>query len=66
MSAITTLAVTVAAAAGGLALYRFVDRRHRALKTMFEDAKARAAGARDSRIIDYERDPESGVFRPKK
>ena len=65
MGAVTTLATVIAAAAGGVAIYRFIERRNRAFKKIFNDAKARAGGPRNERIIDYERDPESGVFRPK-
>ncbi len=65
MGAVTTLAVTIAAAAGGLALYRFVDRQRRELKEIFNEAKTRAAATRDGKVIDYERDPDSGVYKPK-
>jgi len=65
MSAVTTLAGILAAAAGGVALYRFMERRRRALKDILEDAKLRASGRRAEPVIDYERDPVSGVFRPK-
>ncbi len=65
MGAVTTLAVTIAAAAGGVALYRFIDRRQRELREIFNDAKARTGNARGSKVIDYERDPVSGVYKPK-
>jgi len=65
MGAVTTLAVTIAAAAGGLALYRFVDRQRREFTEIFNEAKTRAAGSRDGKVIDYERDPDSGVYKPK-
>lgn len=65
MGAAATLATVVAAAAGGVALYRFLERRRRELRKIFNDARARAGARRAENIIDYERDPESGVFRPK-
>lgn len=65
MGAAATLATVVAAAAGGVALYRFLERRRRELRKIFDDAKARAGADRAGNIIDYEHDPESGVFRPK-
>jgi hypothetical protein len=61
MGAVTTLVVSVAAAAGAVAFYRFVDRQARELKGILKDPKARGS----KKVIDYERDPESGVFRPK-
>ncbi len=65
MGAVTTLTVVVAAAIGGAALYRYIERRKRALSEVFHDAKAQASARRDAKVIDYERDPESGVFKPK-
>lgn len=65
MGAVTTLAGIVIAAAGGVALYRFVDRQRREFKEFLQDAKVRAGGRRAGQVIDYERDPQSGVFRPK-
>lgn len=65
MSAVTTLAVTVAAAAGAVALFRFVDRRSKPLRETLAEMRRQARGDRPSAVIDYERDPESGVFKPK-
>jgi len=65
MGAVTTLVATVAVAAGAIAFYRFIDRRSRALKDVISDAKVRAGGRRSGKIIDYERDPESGVYKPR-
>ncbi len=61
MGAVTTLVATVAAAAGAVALYRFVDRQARDLKDVLRDKAKRTSDM----IIDYERDPESGVYKPK-
>lgn len=65
MGAAATLATVVAAAAGGVALYRFLEGRKRAFRDALSDVRARANARRGDKIIDYERDPESGVFRPK-
>ena len=64
MSAVTTLAVTIAAAAGAVALYRFADRKQSELREIFTKQKARADQKR-SVVIDYERDPDSGVYKPR-
>ena len=65
MSAVATLVATVAAAAGAVALYRFVDGKSRAFRDALSDAHKRARSERQGEIIDYERDPASGVFKPK-
>lgn len=65
MSAVTTLAVTVAAAAGAVALYRFAERRTRPLRAAIDEMRKSARRDEASTVIDYERDPESGVFKPK-
>ena len=61
MGAATTLAATVAAAVGAVALYRFVDRKKREIEKLFTDPSKPSNG----KVIDFERDPESGVYRPK-
>jgi hypothetical protein len=65
MGAATTLASVIAAAVGGVALYRFLERRRRDVDELLKGANARADDRCEAHIIDYERDPESGVFRPK-
>ena len=62
MGAVTTLVLTVAATAGAVALYRFVDRQAKDLRDAIRDVQ-REQGK--SGVIDYERDPESGVYKPK-
>ena len=63
MSGVLTLAATVAAAAGAVAAYRFIDRRQR----QFGDMLQRASGKKKpSKIIECERDPETGVYRPRR
>ncbi len=63
MSGVLTLAATVAAAAGAVAAYRFIDRRQRQFGDMLQRA---GGGKKPSRIIDCERDPETGVYRPRR
>lgn len=65
MSAVTTLAVTVAAAAGAVALYKFAERRTRPLRAAIDELRKSARGDNAGAVIEYEQDPESGVFRPK-
>ena len=65
MGAVTTLVATVAVAAGAVALYRFIDGRSRAFRNALDDVRKRAGAERQGEIIDYERDPASGVFKPK-
>ena len=65
MGAVTTLVATVAAAAGAVALYRFIDNKAKDFKSVLSEAKRQASGETGKPIIDYERDPESGVFKPK-
>lgn len=64
MSSVLTLAVSVAAAAGAIAAIRFVDRKQRELKDVFKPAEAKAGSDEDRLILDYERDPATGVYRP--
>ena len=62
MGAVTTLVATVAATAGIIALVRFADRQTKDLRSAIRDVQKSAKG---DPVIDYERDPESGVFKPK-
>ncbi len=64
MSAVTTIVATVAAAAGAVAFVRFAERRTRNLRRAIVEVKKSAAKSRGA-VLDYEQDPESGVFRPK-
>ncbi|MAW78875.1 MAG: hypothetical protein CMI63_01450 [Parvularcula sp.] len=63
MSAVTTIVATVAAAAGAVALVRFAERRTRPLRQAINEVKKSAAKSNGA-VIEYEQDPESGVFRP--
>lgn len=64
MSAVTTVVATVAAAAGAVALFKFAERRTRPLRQAIREVKKSAAKSSGA-VIDYEQDPDSGVFRPK-
>ena len=64
MSAVTTLVATVAAAAGAVALIRVAEKRMRPLRKALNEMR-KAASPTGGDVIDYEQDPESGVFRPK-
>ena len=46
MGAVTTLVATVAAAAGAVALYRFVNRQTQDIRSALADAQKRAQGRR--------------------
>lgn len=65
MSAVTTLAVTVAAAAGAVALYKFAERRTRPLRAAIDELRHAARRENPGAVIEYEQDPVSGVFKPK-
>jgi peptidoglycan/LPS O-acetylase OafA/YrhL len=65
MSAVTTLAATVVATVGALALYRYAERRSRPLREAISEMRRTARRAKSTAVIDYEQDPESGVFKPK-
>ena len=65
MSAVTTLAVTVAAAAGAVALFKFAERRTRPLRAAIDELRNAARRDNAGAVIEYEQDPESGVFKPK-
>ncbi|GJL91011.1 hypothetical protein [Hyphococcus sp.] len=65
MSAVTTLAVTVAAAAGAVALLRFAERRTRPLRDAIDEMRKAGQRSNSGTVLDYEQDPESGVFKPK-
>ncbi|MEL6364162.1 MAG: hypothetical protein AAFR11_04915 [Pseudomonadota bacterium] len=59
MGALTGLVVSVAAISGVVALVRAVERRASRAREAFDRSRG------EGRVIDYERDPSSGVFRPK-
>lgn len=65
MSAVTTLVATVAVAAGAVALYRFAEKRTRPLRSAIDEMRRTARDGAAGAVIDYEQDPDSGVFKPK-
>jgi len=65
MSAVATLATAIAAAAGGVMAYRFIQNRQRILKNVINDIRNERTSAKKARVIDYEQDPASGVYKPK-
>lgn len=65
MGAVTTLVATVAATVGAVALYRFVDRQAKEFRSALATAKAQHGNAASGKVLDFERDPVSGEFRPK-
>lgn len=64
MGALTGLVVSVAAISGVIALTRALERKGLEARRKF-DAQMRGRKASDGAVIDYERDPQSGVFVPK-
>ena len=65
MSAVTTLAVTVAAAVGVVAFVRYADKRTKPLRDSIRNFQSGARSEQAGAVIDYEQDPESGVFKPR-
>jgi hypothetical protein len=59
MGAVTGIVAGFAAAAGAVALYRYMEKRSRAARRKFKDL-ARGAG-----VLDLELDPATGVYRVK-
>jgi predicted nucleic-acid-binding protein len=64
MGGVLTIAATVAAAAGAVAAFRFIERRRQDLSDLLDSAKGDKSG--DAKTVDYERDPETGVYRPRR
>ena len=63
MGGVAAIVTTVVATASAVALFRFAESKRQEIKDMLN--QARRAGDRDREIIDYERDPETGVYKPK-
>lgn len=61
MGGVLTLAATVAAAVGAVAAYRYIDRRQREFSDILRGRRKGGEGD----IIEYEQDPETGVYRPR-
>ena len=64
MGAVTTLIATVAVTAGAVAAFRYVDKKRRDIQDILNTHRRDGHNTK-STVIDYERDPESGVFKPK-
>lgn len=62
MGGVIGLAATVAAAAGAVAAIKFLDKRR---GDAAELIRRRVRRKGDAPIIDCERDPQTGVYRPK-
>lgn len=66
MGGVAAVVTTVVATVGAVALYRFVDAKRRELRDVLAEAReATASAKRAEPVIDYERDRETGVYRPK-
>ena len=64
MGALTGIIAGVAAVAGVAALYRLAERRARALRDAIEAARGPRPQPGEP-VIDFERDPATGVYRAK-
>ncbi|MBB5518016.1 hypothetical protein [Amphiplicatus metriothermophilus] len=64
MSAMTGIVAGLATAAGAFALYRYAERRARALRRAVEERRRDPQRA-GKPVLDFERDPETGVYRSK-
>ncbi|MEO1252394.1 MAG: hypothetical protein AAFW81_08620 [Pseudomonadota bacterium] len=63
MGGVLTLAVSVVAAAGAVAAFRYLERKRSEVETLMRKSARAARG--DVKTLDYERDPATGVFRPR-
>ncbi|MEO1014746.1 MAG: hypothetical protein AAFX08_06100 [Pseudomonadota bacterium] len=55
----------VATIGAGVAIYRFIDRKTRAFRDAVEEFRREAGADPAGAVLDYERDPADGVYRPK-
>jgi hypothetical protein len=51
---------------GAIALYRFGARKAADLRRAIGELKAGAASGEAGAVLDFEQDPETGVFRPRR
>ena len=65
MGAVATILTTIAATAGAVAAYRFVDGKRRELREFLREAQTQGRPQCGEKVVDYERDPETGVYKPK-
>lgn len=61
MSAVTGIVAGLVTAAGAVALYRYVQRR----AGEFRDRLDRARGGAQNSVMDFEQDPDTGVYHAK-
>jgi hypothetical protein len=62
MAEVTTVVAGLAAAIGAVAAYRFAKKRAAAFRKVLRGARR---GGNEEPVIDFERDPDTGVFRVK-
>lgn len=62
MGSVASIVAGFVVIGGAVALYRAVNRRANAFRSAI-DGFRRAGG--DGEVLDYEKDPNTGVFRPK-
>ena len=62
MGGVLTAAATIAAAVGAAAAYRYLDRRRKDAGEMWRRVRDKDHGGT---VIDCERDPETGVYKPR-
>ncbi|MGE0408348.1 MAG: hypothetical protein AB7P23_03695 [Amphiplicatus sp.] len=63
MSAMTGVIAGIATLAGVLALYRFAARRTRGLRVALDEARGKKSA--DASVLDFEQDPDTGVYHAK-
>lgn len=64
MSAVTGIVAGLVTAAGAVTLYRYAQRRAAELRERLEKSRTRSARP-DAAVIEFERDPATGVFHAK-
>ncbi len=64
MSAVTGIVAGLVTAAGAVTLYNYMRRRAAELRAKLERARARGPEKSEA-VIDFERDPATGVFHAK-
>jgi len=65
MGAVTAIVTTIVATAGAVALYRFIDGKTREFRGILAEARKTAERGPVRPVIDYERDPATGVYKPR-
>ncbi|MEL6372045.1 MAG: hypothetical protein AAFY84_00480 [Pseudomonadota bacterium] len=65
MGSVAGLLAGIATIGGVVALARFANRKSAELKSAVEEFRRQAQGDFDGTVLDYEQDPDDGVFRAK-